>query len=131
MCILLPQVLKEGRAYYEARVAIHNLTALEETLKNFTAVGVADKVLVVSMGDEISLNVPSNPADAQAGFVAWCAKHKMPVPGTYNVSWGSDGIANRKLFWASNLYSNDYGLGAMSAATALLRKYLKNANIGG
>ena len=40
----LPSVLKEGRAYYEARAAIHNLTSLEETLQNFTAEGVADKV---------------------------------------------------------------------------------------
>jgi hypothetical protein len=125
-----PAVLKAGRAYFEARAEINNLTKLELLLKNFTAEGVADKVLVVSMGDEISLSVPSNPAAAQAGFEAWCTANKVPVPGTYNVSWDPDGVANAKLFYYSNLYTNAYGLDAMSAATALLRKYLVNANIG-
>ena len=126
----LPSVLKDGRAYYEARAAIHNLTKLELMLQNFTAEGVADKVLVVSMGDEISLTVPTDPQVAQAEFVAWCKKKGVPVPGVYNVSWAPTGVANPTLFYYSNLFANQFGLDAMAGATALIRKYLRNANIG-
>jgi hypothetical protein len=122
-----PRALKLGRGYYEARAAIQNLTSLELTLKNFSAEGVADKVLVVSMGDEISLSVPADPVAAQSAFVEWCKKNKVPAPGHYNVSWGSDGVADPKLFYYSNRFANSFGLDAMSAATALLRKYLPNA----
>jgi hypothetical protein len=126
----LPSVLKAGRAYYEARAAIKNLTSLEIILKNFTAESVADKVLVVSMGDEISLSLPSDPATVQSAFVAWCKAQRVPVPGAYNVSWDANGVAKPKLFYYSNQFANSFGLEAMSAATAVLRKYLPKANIG-
>ena len=125
-----PRALKLGRGYFEARAAIKNLTSLELTLKNFSAEGVADKVLVVSMGDEISLSVPADPVAAQSAFVAWCNRNKVAVPGRYNVSWGVGGVADPKLFYYSNQFANSFGLDAMAAATALLRKYLPNANIG-
>jgi hypothetical protein len=125
-----PRALKLGRGYYEARAAIQNLTSLELTLKNFSAEGVADKVLVVSMGDEISLSVPADPVAAQSAFVAWCKKNKVTMPGRYNVSWEAGGVADPKLFYYSNQFANSFGLDAMAAATALLRKYLPNANIG-
>ena len=118
--------LKRKRSYFEARALIHNLTNLELILQNLTAAGVADDVLVVSMGDEISLAVPSDPATAQKLFAAWCAKNHIPVPGTFNTTYAG----NAKLFWYSNLFSNSFGLTAMSGATSLLRKYLKNANVG-
>ena len=47
-----------GRGYFEARNMIHDLKTLESHLKNLTALGLAEKVLVVSMGDEIALKVP-------------------------------------------------------------------------
>ena len=74
------------------------------------------------MGDEISLSVPNDPSAAQVSFVAWCAANHVAVPGQYNVSWDADGVENTKLFYYSKLYANSFGLDAMAAATALLRK---------
>ena len=48
------------------------------------------------------------------------------MPGAYNVSY--DGSAAR--YWYSNQFADQYGLDALATATALLTKYLKNANIG-
>jgi hypothetical protein len=67
----------QGRGYWEARNELHNLTKLEEHLKNISALGLADKVMVVSVGDEISLKVPSDPAAAQTLFAKWCADHHV------------------------------------------------------
>ena len=105
---------------------IHDLKTLESHLKNLTALGLAEKVLVVSMGDEIALKVPTNATLAQSLFADWCKKHHVAVPGAYNVSY--DGSAPR--YWYSNLFADQYGLDALATATALLKKYLKNANIG-
>jgi len=116
--------IKRKRGYFEARSYIHNLTSFEVKLKTMSAV--AQDILVVSLGDEISLVVPRDPATAQALFVKWCAANKVPVPGAFNTTFNG----NVKIYWYSSLFSDDYGLQAMSGATALLRKYLPNANIG-
>ena len=94
--------LKRKRGYWEARNYISDLTSLEARLANMSAV--AEDILVVSMGDEISLKVPRDPATAQALFVAWCAARKVAVPGTFNTSWNG----NAKIFWYSSLFSDEY-----------------------
>ena len=118
--------VSRGRGYYEARYEITDLAKLEEHLKNLSATGLADKVMVVSVGDEISLSVPSDPATAQTLFAKWCAAHHVPVPCTYNVSW----TGSAQCLWYSTLFANQYGLDALAQATALLTRYLKKASVG-
>ena len=111
----------------ELRNYIHNLTKLDEALASYVAAGaVAKNVLVASVGDEISLGVPTNPTYAQQEFKNWCTKNHVPVPGQYNASYNG----NPKLFWLSNLFKDDYGIQLMAPATAVIKKHLPNAHVG-
>ena len=50
---------------------------------NITKLGQADDYLVVSMGDEIQLSVPSGDWGNNL-FQSWCKTLGIPVPGKFN-----------------------------------------------
>ena len=80
--------LLHGRGYFEARTEIHNLTKLQAHLENMSATGLASDVLVVSLGDEIVLSVPTDPTLADKAFAEWQAKHHTPTRCPhFNASW--------------------------------------------
>ena len=65
------------RGYFEARNIYRSPTALGYALGNLTAAGVADDYMVVSMGDEIALAVPSGPSGADL-FKQFCSENHYP-----------------------------------------------------
>ncbi|MFN4260255.1 MAG: beta-galactosidase trimerization domain-containing protein [Gemmataceae bacterium] len=112
---------------------------LEDYCKNLQAEGRADKIAVVSLGDEIGL--PRPPAKDQAGFHAWLQSRKLR-PSDVDPDAGNDwnkvvldlapATAQSKpsLYYYSKIYSYRYGIHSLKQRTDILRKYLPNAGIG-
>ncbi|HMF17175.1 MAG TPA: hypothetical protein VKE98_08210, partial [Gemmataceae bacterium] len=112
---------------------------LEEYCKKLKAEGKADKIAVVSLGDEIGLAVP--PANDHKGFHAWL-KSKNLKPKDVDPAAGDDwskvqynpaketSKTKPELFYYSKIYSYRYGIGQLKERTDILKKYLPNAGIG-
>jgi hypothetical protein len=112
---------------------------LEQYCKKLKAEGKADKIAVVSLGDEIGLAVP--PKDDHKGFHAWL-KSKNLKPKDVDPSAGDDwskiqyspaketAKTKPELFYYSKIYSYRYGIGQLKERTDILKKYLPNAGIG-
>ena len=122
------------RGYIDVRsVRTDKLEAYCQKLK---AEGLADKIAVVSMGDEIGLRRP--PRTDHAGFVAWLKQRKIAASevgaGDYGaIKYSPDAEtakANPKLYYYSKIYSYRYGIRAVKQRTDILRRYLPNAGIG-
>jgi hypothetical protein len=112
---------------------------LEEYCKKLKAEGKADKIAVVSLGDEIGLEVPKK--DDHKGFHAWL-KSKNLKPKDVNPAAGDDwskilyspaketSKTKPELFYYSKIYSYRYGIKQLKDRTDILKKYLPNAGIG-
>jgi hypothetical protein len=112
---------------------------LEEYCKKLKAEGKADKIAVVSLGDEIGLAVP--PANDHKGFHAWL-KSKNLKPKDVDPAAGDDwskvqynpaketSKTKPELFYYSKIYSYRYGIRQLKERTDILKKYLPNAGIG-
>lgn len=112
---------------------------LEAQCKKLQAEGKADKIAVVSLGDEIGLAAP--PATDHAGFRAWLKTQKVQ-PADLNPAAGADwekvmysptaetAKTNPGLYYYSKRYGYRYGIGQLKQRTDILRKYLPNAGIG-
>ena len=112
---------------------------LEEQCKKLQAEGKADKIAVVSLGDEIGLARP--PATDHAGFRAWL-KTKGVKPADIDAAAGDDyekltyspgaDAAKTKpgLYYWSQLYAYRFGIGQLRERSDILRKHLPNAGIG-
>jgi hypothetical protein len=117
-------------------VATKDLEAYCQKLK---AAGHAERIAVVSLGDEIGLALP--PATDHAGFRAWLKTQKIkasdldPAAGddidklTYSPT-AETAKTKPGLFYYSKLYGHRYGIRQLKERTDILRKYLPNAGIG-
>jgi hypothetical protein len=124
------------RGYIDLRSVPTN--KLAEHCEKLQAEGKANRIAVVSLGDEIGLAAP--PAKDHAGFREWLkARNIKPaeiVPGTED--WNkieysptpATAKSNPTLFYYSKIYSYRYGINQLKARTDILKKYLPNAGIG-
>jgi hypothetical protein len=113
---------------------------LEKYCQQLKADGLADRVAVVSLGDEIPLDVPPLTPTVHAAFRAWLQKQGLKPkdvdPSAANweqVQLSADkatAAAKPKLYYYSRIYGYRYGIGQLKALTDVLRKYLPNAGIG-
>ena len=111
---------------------------LEKFCQGLKANGLADRVAVVSLGDEIGLGAP--PATDHAGFRAWLQTQKLkpadvdPAATTWQqVQFSPDkktAAAKPSLYYYSRIYGHRYGIRQLKALTDVLRKHLPNAGIG-
>ena len=110
------------RGYFEARNMIHDLKTLESHLKNLTALGLAEKVLVVSMGDFQGADERDAGAKSLRRLV-----QEAPRRGARRLQ-----CELRRLGGTLLVLEPFAGTASTRSptATALLKKYLKNANIG-
>jgi hypothetical protein len=112
---------------------------LEEYCKKLRAEGKADKVAVVSLGDEIGLEGP--PAADHAGFRAWL-KARGVAPAEVDPAAGGDygrlrytptpeaARAHPGPYYWSQIYRYRYGIGRLKERTDILRRYLPHAGTG-
>lgn len=117
-------------------VKTDEIAAVAQKLK---AEGAADKVAVVSRGDEIGLPAPA--ADDHAGFRAWAQGRGLKAsdadPGAGD-DWSKVFLsttpetakAKPALFYFSKLYGYHYGIQTQKAATEVIRKHLPRADVG-
>jgi hypothetical protein len=112
---------------------------LAKEVEKLKAAGRADKIAVVSLGDEIGLAHP--PGKDHAGFRQWLKSHGLKpadVDPAAGGDWGAihfspdDDTARTKpgLFHYSRLYDHHYGIAAQKKLTDALRKDLPHAGIG-
>ena len=107
---------------------------LEKFCQDLKKDGLADRVAVVSLGDEIGLAAPSGNVDA--GFREWLQSQKLKpadvVPGA--TAWDqvkyTPASAQPSLFYYSKIYAHRYGIRELKKLTDVLRKHLPNAGIG-
>ena len=125
------------RGYIDVRGVATN--KLEEYCKKLQADKRADKIAVVSLGDEIGLALP--PAKDDKGFRAWLQSKQMK-PSDVDPAAGNDwdkiaynpapatAKTNPGLFHWSKIYGFRYGIKQLKERTDILKKYLPNAGIG-
>lgn len=125
------------RGYLDVRGVPTN--KLEDYCKKLQAEGRADKIAVVSLGDEIGLAAP--PANDHAGFRAW-AQAKGLKPGDIDPAAGGDwqkvrydpspkvAATNPGQYYWSKIYAYRHGIKQLKERTDLLKKYLPHAGIG-
>lgn len=116
-----------------------SLQELREVGQKLKAEGRADKIAVVSLGDEITL--PTPPADDHTAFRQWL-KGRGVKPSDLDAAWGDDwekvrwspaadaAKSNPPLFYYSRLYQYRYGIAQQKAQTDALREFLPNAQVG-
>ncbi len=124
------------RGYFDVRSIGMGLEAYCQKLQKEKR---ADKIAVVSLGDEIGLALP--PAKDDKGFRAWLQSKQMK-PSDVDPAAGSDwekitynpapatAKTNPGLFHWSKIYGFRYGIKQLKDQTDVLRKYLPNAGIG-
>lgn len=112
---------------------------LEAYCKKLQAEKRADKIAVVSLGDEIGLALP--PAKDDKGFRAWLQSKQMK-PTDVDPAAGSDwnkinynpapatAKTNPGLYHWSKIYGYRYGIKQLKDQTDIVRKYLPNAGVG-
>ena len=117
--------VSRGQMYTDFRSIYKNLTTLEIALKEYVTAGTADKVMVVSMGDEITLDEPWEP---DVYFPQFCKAEGYPAADCAHYNFTDASKPGQ--FWYSNLYRNAFGLQRLGRATTLITQYLKNAGVG-
>lgn len=126
-----------ARGYIDVRGVLTE--KLEAYCKSLQAEGKADKIAVVSMGDEIGL--PAPPADDHRGFRTWLASQKLrpaDVDPAADDNWDKvqfdadpkKAAANPGRYYYSRRYANHFGIQALKQRTDILKKHLPNAGIG-
>lgn len=116
-----------------------SVAQLEALCQKLKAEGRADRIAVVSLGDEIGLNTPR--ADDHAGFRAWLRTQNVR-PADLDPAAGGDvnklvysptpETAKSKpgLYYYSKLYAYRHGIRTLKELTDVLRRHLPNAGIG-
>jgi hypothetical protein len=112
---------------------------LEEHCKKLVAEGKADRIAVISLGDEIGLARPQ--ATDHAGFRAYL-KAEGIKPSEFDPAFGDDwekvrfsptpetAKANPALYYHSQRYAYRFGIRQLKERTDILRKHFPNAGIG-
>ena len=117
--------LSNGQGYTDFRSIYHNLTKLELAAKAYVTAGTADKMMIVSMGDEITLDEPWEP---DTYFPQFCKAEGYPAADCAHYNFTD--TSNPGQFWYSNIYRNAFGLQRLAPATKVITQYLKNAGVG-
>ncbi len=131
-----PGTAARPRGYIDVR-GLRTLQQLEAACQKYKSQGLADKIAVVSLGDEIGL--PAPPGNDQAGFRAWLQSQGLKpadvAPGadtwekiTYQPK--PDPAANPRLFYYARRYQQHYGVARLKERSDLLRRYLPQAGVG-
>jgi len=137
---LRSEVPAEGsliRGYLDVRSVATN--KLEEYCQKLKTEGKAERVAVVSLGDEIGLARP--PANAHADFRAWLRTQAVNLAEIDSASGGDLNKINYSLtpeskktqpglYYYSALYAYRYGIRQLKERTDILRRHLPNAGIG-
>ncbi|MCA9225591.1 MAG: hypothetical protein KDA47_08260, partial [Planctomycetales bacterium] len=132
-----PGTADRPRGYIDVRS--YNDQRLETYLQELKSNGLADKIGVVSLGDEIGL--PRPPAGDHEAFRDWLKRQGVSpadvVPAAGNdwsrVEYSADPQlknSDPRRFYYSRRYEHAFGIQAMKRRTDLLRRYLPNAGIG-
>ncbi|HEV2294750.1 MAG TPA: beta-galactosidase trimerization domain-containing protein [Tepidisphaeraceae bacterium] len=112
---------------------------LREIGQKLKADGRAEKVAVISLGDEITLPTPST--DSHTAFREWL-KNEGVNPSALDPTWAEDwekvqwspgadaAKSNPRLFYYSRLYQHRFGIARQKALTDVLQEFLPNALIG-
>ncbi len=118
------------RGYIDVRGK--NPKQLEELCLKLKAEGRADRIAVVSLGDEIGLAAPK--ANDHEGFRAWLKERGLKPADLRCGDWDKVEYTSEKsraaLFYYSALYRHRVGIRAQKALTDVLRRHLPNAGIG-
>ena len=114
-----------GQGYTDFRRIYKNLTKLEIAVKELVTAGTADKMMIVSMGDEITLDEPWEP---DVYFPQFCKAEGYPAADCTHYNFTD--ASNPAQFWYSNVYRNVFGLQRLARATTVITQYLKNAGVG-
>jgi hypothetical protein len=110
---------------------------LEAECKKLEAEGKADKVAVVSLGDEIGLATP--PAADHAGFRAWLQSRQLtpadlgPFTAWEQVHYSpapESAKTHPALFYYSRVYAYRYGIRHLKERTDILLRHLPHAAVG-
>lgn len=94
----------------------------------------ADRIAVVSLGDEIGLAAPASKVDED--FRAWLQAQKLkpadvdPGAASWDTVKYTPKSAQPNLYYWSKIYSYRYGIRDIKKLTDVLRKHLPNAGIG-
>lgn len=111
---------------------------LEEYCKKLVAEGKANKIAVISLGDEIGLDAP--PATDHAGFRKWLQGQNLKLADVDagaaawdKVNYSPDPAvakSNPRLYYHSKIYGYRYGIARLKERTDLLRRYFPKAGVG-
>ena len=122
------------RGYIDVRG--QNPKQLEATCLKLAAEGRAEKIAIISLGDEISLASP--PKNANEGFRSWLQSQGLEpgdvAPGV--TAWEQVQFSGREdrndphSFYYSQLYRHHYGIAAQKELTEVLHRLLPQALIG-
>jgi hypothetical protein len=131
-----PGTPQQPRGYIDVRSV--PTPQLEARCQELAAQGLADRIAVVSLGDEIGLAHPR--ADDHAGFRAFLQRQGVRPedvqPGSGN-DWNqityqpqADRAKQPRLYYYARRYAHEYGIAALKERTDILRKHLPSAWIG-
>lgn len=131
-----PGTPQQPRGYIDVRSV--PTAQLEAHCRELAAQGLADRIAVVSLGDEIGLPQPR--ADDHEGFRAFLRQQGVRPedvqPGAGN-DWNqityqpqADRRQQPRLYYYARRYAHEYGIAALKERTDILRKHLPSAWIG-
>lgn len=111
---------------------------LEKTCQDLQAKGLAGKIAVVSLGDEIGLASPhASDHEGYREFLKSIGAKPADVDPAAGDDWnkiqytpGADAKTAPRQFYFAARFRHHYGIGQQKALTDVLRKYLPNAGIG-
>jgi len=129
-----PGTAAQPRGYIDVR----GDSDLEKKCEEFRKQGMADKIAVVSLGDEIGLAAP--PATDHEGFRRFLQAEGLkpsdvdPTAGSdwskINYAPAPDKAKQPRLFYFAKRYQHHFGIQAQKARTDVLKNHLPQAGIG-
>jgi hypothetical protein len=129
-----PGTAQQPRGYVDVR----GDSDLEKKCQEYAKQGVADKIAVVSLGDEIGLAAP--PAADHDGFRRFLQAEGVkpsdvdpPAGGDWmkvNYTPTADKTKQPRLYYFAKRYQHHFGIQAQKARTEALRRHLPQAGIG-
>ena len=122
--------------YVDRRGCIKSPEAMELCLQPFVNASTTEDILVVDLGDEITVADPNPNHTTPAKFAAWCSANghagKPGCGGTVNASIASakGDLASNAHYYFSTLFTQDVGIARYKALTQTIQSILPRAVIG-